>query len=510
MKRVNIRNVATLDRDIQIVLTYFGLGTQPYPTYKSVAEEFGGSRQGVQQIVSNRFFNKIQDGDLEIVRIIIQQIEQNDISYVDNFIQQLNQKGLVTGQVHIRGLFRFLQKLGYCLDYNLYNIELGPATEADYVQNEKLLFIRNAIHAEVVERMRIIKTLPGIHGMVNFLDVIAMNSWLKDSNIPLYQSLIIHDKSAKVFLESNDEQNMWYLFEERSNVLMNALGKVVNITDKVKTDILAETIHSDISKRSLPKRNPTVDIIKQYLRNSTYIQIEGEYAKIDVDQRNLTGIEQDIYDYFKGENKETASFPELNSYLERKGHEEAYRKQKLYHCPFLYVDKSRGRGNYQLMLIHQFSPDQENENNYETYRNKLKDLQGKTDVTREAKQRREQSLLQDWLFKNKETEECAICGRTFSCRSLVTAHKKKRSNCTEEERTDPYIVMPTCVFGCDYLYENEYIKIRSGYIHSQKTENLPATEREYVQGLENRAVDPRWLHGSERYFMNTEQNAIFT
>jgi hypothetical protein len=37
--------------------------------------------------------------------------------------------------------------------------------------------------------------------------------------------------------------------------------------------------------------------------------------------------------------------------------------------------------------------------------------------------------------------------------------QEKRKDCTEHERTDPYIVMPLSVFGCDYLYEKRLIYI---------------------------------------------------
>src|SRR5690606_36429304 len=123
-------------------------------------------------------------------------------------------------------------------------------------------------------------------------------------------------------------------------------------------------------------------------------------------------------------------------------------------CPILFIDKSLGRRNYQFMLIDQFSPKPDNGNNYETYKKRLKKLQGRTDISVKEKQRREQSILRDWLFKNKESEDCAICGETYSIHSLAAAHKKKRSICSEEERTDPNIVMPVCVFGCDHLYED--------------------------------------------------------
>lgn len=65
MNRVNRKN-GTLNRDIEIVLTYFGLGTQVYPTYESVGARFGVRRQRTEQIVSDKFLKKIQIGDLEI------------------------------------------------------------------------------------------------------------------------------------------------------------------------------------------------------------------------------------------------------------------------------------------------------------------------------------------------------------------------------------------------------------------------------------------------------------
>jgi hypothetical protein len=49
-----------------------------------------------------------------------------------------------------------------------------------------------------------------------------------------------------------------------------------------------------------------------------------------------------------------------------------------------------------------------------------------TDETLEQKIRKEQRILQEWLFKDKEQERCAICGCNYSINTLVAAHKKKR------------------------------------------------------------------------------------
>ena len=508
MRMVN-RNNQTLERDIQIVLTYFGLGNQVFPTYDSVAGEFCiSTRERVRQIVTDKFVNRIDRTKFPIVQTICHVIEKEDIRFVDDFIQELKLEGLIEGKVHIRGLFQLLDRF-IDLDFKVYNLDIEAASENDFLHKEKLLIIKNGKQEKLRTRMKELKTLPGIHGMVNFLDVISKNNWLYD-DIPLYQSLIQHSETAKVFFETGNH-NMWYMFENRDNIIINSLGKVVNVTNQVKVDILAETIHSDISKRSLQKNIPSVSIIKQYLLSSSKIELNGEYAIINVDKSNLTDIESDIYNYFITENKFTVTFSELNSYLENKGYSEPTRKQKLYHCPFLYVDKSYGVRNYQLKLISQFSPQnsfEEKLNNYEKYKNLLKRLHGKTDINRHVKQRTEQYLLKRWLFQNKETEECAICGRTFSIKSLVAAHKKKRANCTEDERTDPNIVMPVCLFGCDHLYEHEYIRIYSGQIHIQNTDALQDSEKEYLLALENRKVDHRFLEGSESYFTIIEGEGV--
>lgn len=79
--------------------------------------------------------------------------------------------------------------------------------------------------------------------------------------------------------------------------------------------------------------------------------------------------------------------------------------------------------------------------------------------------RKEQAQLRDYLFKKKKYNKCAVCGRVFTEEFLVTAHLKKRSLCTLEERIDiDNIVVPMCTFGCDSLYEKGYLGIHDGHV----------------------------------------------
>ena len=123
-----------------------------------------------------------------------------------------------------------------------------------------------------------------------------------------------------------------------------------------------------------------------------------------------------------------------------------------------------------------------------------------TDESVEAKARREQPILRRWLFEGKTTERCAICGDEHMVCALWAAHKKKRSQCTEAERRDPYIVMPVCIFGCDFLYEKRYIFIEDGMVQAGATGEFGESDLRYLQKVIGRRLNDEWLQGPPSYF----------
>ncbi len=87
-----------------------------------------------------------------------------------------------------------------------------------------------------------------------------------------------------------------------------------------------------------------------------------------------------------------------------------------------------------------------------------------TDASYLAKRRIEQSYLRQSLFGRKTVGTCAICGFDYPIQFLATAHIKKRAFCQIEEKKDFRIVMPTCKFGCDDLYERGYISVQDNKV----------------------------------------------
>ncbi len=74
--------------------------------------------------------------------------------------------------------------------------------------------------------------------------------------------------------------------------------------------------------------------------------------------------------------------------------------------------------------------------------------------------RKEQSFLRESLFKSLSQCKCSICGKEYPIDMLITAHIKKRSQCSKAEKLDyKNIVTPMCVLGCDSAYEKGYIYV---------------------------------------------------
>ncbi len=78
--------------------------------------------------------------------------------------------------------------------------------------------------------------------------------------------------------------------------------------------------------------------------------------------------------------------------------------------------------------------------------------------------RTEQYLLRNHITRNKVSADCAICNKNYPISFLATAHIKKRTHCSDEEKRDINVVMPACYLGCDKIYEEGYIVIKDGFV----------------------------------------------
>jgi len=107
-----------------------------------------------------------------------------------------------------------------------------------------------------------------------------------------------------------------------------------------------------------------------------------------------------------------------------------------------------------------------------------------------TRRRTEQYILRNYLLKNKTSGSCALCNKNYPINFLATAHIKKRSNCSDNEKRDLNIVMPACYLGCDKLYEAGYIYVKDGEVKENlTTKNITEDLSAYIDNIKNKKCD---------------------
>jgi len=498
IKSKNTRITANLDRDIEIVLTYFGLGNLRYPTLQSTADQYDiKTRQRVEQIIEKKFSTKVNE--LDVVLQIEEIIQSNELHFMSDLNTELIRRDIIVDKVSVKGLLNLLQSFGMCKNYDIYNFDINIASRKDIENDEDILIITGEKSRELKTEVLKVKMYPGQHGICNLNEIFELGK-VRSVDFETMKRIILLLPDS--WLRRDEDGMFWYLFENRDNVIINALGKLVNVTSNVDIAKLSNIIFRLLQQRTLPLNLPSERIISSYLASSKFTSIREQYVVINLDPAELLNIEKDIWDYYKSEKVDYFTYNQLKVFLAPIGYSEGFIRKSLYHSPIIYLDGVPR--NYELVIANRFSSEDVKYsgsiNDYDLYRERLKNLYSLTNQSIENKISREQSILKEWLFKGKTHLTCALCGRTYSVKSLVTAHKKKRSLCSENERIDPYIVMPLCLFGCDYLYENRFIRIRAGKLEAVISENMTEAEKEYIRTFDGRNVAEEWLKGNPDYF----------
>ncbi|MGH2318612.1 hypothetical protein ACRC6Q_12635 [Planococcus sp. SE5232] len=478
-------------RDIQIVQSYFGLGIQPATTYQSLADEYGGmTRERIRQIIEGKFIQKVQEEDKDAIYEIESIISEFAKIWFKDLKGILEQRGFADKGLHDNGLYNLVDVFGMCPEYEVCTADFDLPTRSDFKDNVSIFMVRRNEKDILHKELQIIRDVLGMHGIACLEKVFDQEN-LDKRNIPFFRSLLTHSKE---YWTHANQEGLWYLWEARDSVLLNVLEKVAFVTKKIPIEILSDVVHRYINRRTLQFGTPSQKIITIYLEESTKTIYENDEITLLVDEKALNNIEQNILRFYRERDEINLPYSELSNYLESLGYLKPNYDKALFQSPILYIDRSDGRGNYQFIIIDALA----SMNLYEKTKKRLERLGG-TSILAEVQLRREQSILREWLFFGKTSEYCAICGKLYSICNMVCAHKKKRANCIEDERTDPYIVMPLCLFGCDIMYEHEYFEILEGKVVVY-IGDLMEIEKEYVMGINGREVDVRWLKGNTDYF----------
>ena len=249
-------------------------------------------------------------------------------------------------------------------------------------------------------------------------------------------------------------------------------------------------LRSGINSSGRPYEAPPREIIRRYVSESVKFELVDNHVRYLGDTMTLTRIERDVVRFFEAQRY--ASYDKLRSYLMAEKHGIKNIDAKVFKS--FWIHKQGEAKAY----IFSFVGELENIDPLDALRLRLVRL-GETDANVLGKRRREQLSLRKFLFKNMKHSGCGICGRVFSVRALVVAHKYPRSGLSDAQRLEPNVVMPMCVFGCDNLYERGVIAVKDGIVVMNDQSDLEKSEVEYVKDLKGRKVEERWLKGGNTF-----------
>ena len=491
---------AARQRDIDMVAYFYGFRGDQWPTLDDAAGRFGFSNRERPRQIRDVCIASVQIDDIPTLRQFQDFIAQRQYWLHDNLKQALEESQLAGDEFSLAGLFELIKAVGAANenDYEIFTLASGkpglhPATRSTLSQSERLFVIRPSDAQNVNPFYRKARTLPGQYGIANV-------SYLADSSdqdtFETYRPLLIDLITQSRFAWTHETPDkIWYNFEDRENVLINYGEKVFSVIGECEVRRLAEVFHNALDRRTQHHPYPPVELIEQYLRSSRYYGVaEGKAGFVGQTIEDLSDIERDVVDYLR--NHGTASRRDFRLHLSDRGYSNALATKAINASPFVYVDKSEGRQHYEYSLVGTPGVFLDR---YQEFSRELAILEH-TDEPAGVKSRREQPILERWLFDGKTTEHCAICGDEHMVSALWAAHKKKRSQCTEAERRDPYIVMPVCIFGCDFLYEKRYIIIEDGVVQGGSTGNFGEADRRYLKKVIGRTLNDEWLQGPSSYF----------
>ena len=339
------------------------------------------------------------------------------------------------------------------------------------------------------------RRLPGKYGIAR-LDY--LDDW---SETDAFQRSFLLDQikhSGKCWT-FEDGENPWYVFEDiAANPLLNYSKKVFSLIDRCDVRILAETYHDALKKRSRPHQYPSVEILETYLKTSSHFDCIGNQVMFTgMSERTKNPIERDLVEYLRSHRN--SNFSDIKAYLSMLNYSSSNITQAVTHSPLVHINRDRGtrRHVYNSVEVAEIST---RADRYDQVRRRLVGL-GRTDESQEVKIRNEQAILREWLFEGHTRCSCAICGEEYPISALVAAHKKKRAECTEVERVDPFIVMPLCLFGCDFLYEERHVIVDEGTVKEGEAFDGGEKGTRYLKRILYRELDEEWLKGSPGYFL---------
>ena len=491
-------------RNSEIILYFYGLGDSAWPTLQETADRWHVTRERVRQIKKTHFLDRIGRLNVPAVSHFLELLGTAPYWKQSRLVDETLARGLVDDRFSIRGLLNLINDMGLPVSYDIYTPDLQRVTRHSATTLEDCFVMRTSLQKQMRPWLGRARKLSRRYGIAQ-LNYLSPSSELPEDSLTLLAELI---RSGATGWTVDAEGGTWYWFDDTENVLITFGQKVFTVIDACPITELANCFRRALGRRKHEYPFPSDETISAYLRGSRHFRVYGNTVSYSgpTDYRsNLPTVETDLEAYLRPLG-EGSTYEEARHELLSRGHTRSNAQQTIFYSPIVRIDKDDGRGSYRYFLIGRSGTKPATDKSreildlrYVEYRERLMRLDT-TDAPMETTRRKEQDALRDWLFSSEDTRRCAICGRSYHIGALVAAHKKKREKCNPAERRDPYIVMPLCVFGCDYLYEDRYLLIQNGVVTKGKELAEGDAAVSYINEVVGRRIEDQWLLGGDSYF----------
>ena len=224
--------------------------------------------------------------------------------------------------------------------------------------------------------------------------------------------------------------------------------------------IICLNLYLNEGGRTLQKNDPKILEVSHILNQLPSFGDKSNYQKF----RNVNGVYMKLGNFKTFDSTYTGSGLKGGSKLDKIVFDEFFtQKEKL----------KQIAENIQILTLQSDVLSNITEDEYEDLLTKILNLK-ETEKLTLVNRRTEQEILKKHLFGKKTTTICACCNKEYPISYLVSAHIKRRSNCSQTEKRDLNIVFPMCKFGCDELFENGYIVVKDGQFQSMN--KVPTTK----------------------------------
>jgi len=504
-------------RDKEIIAHFYGFRGDAWPTLEETAKAFAEnpeeqlSRERIRQIINKRFRNSRVSKTMPSAHTLVRLIRSRTIWRRSDLRDAIVNEGLCQTDFSIRGILNLIEQMNLGVAYEIFTSQLKEMSRWETTDKHDGWVIEKGSIKALRNLMSKAFKLPGRCG-------IAKLAYLDDPTLtPELYEVIYHSITTQPDAWIHrDGDDLWFLLENRENTLINDCERIFSVYSAVDAVTLSKALRRSLNGRTHHLPYPSETMILRYLREGRLFERQRDELHFLGSTRELNNIEASLVSLLK--DSDYKLYPTLRKSLANQGFNSASITKAIHNSPVVHVDVSRGRSHYRYSLVGQLITDvqpvapatattqtnvevDDNDERYARYRRRLSQFADQaTDSDADTTARKEHQILRAWLFAGKRYERCALCNNIFSVSSLVTAHKKRRADCNNEERIDPNIVMPLCQFGCDFLYERHFVVIKDGVIAKGHLLDPTEYEAQIIDKLVGLEISKRWLVGRQGYF----------